>query len=292
MLKVLRTLILVANVAVILALLTIHFIIKDSGFKRSLLFYSLPLPIIIGIVLFLSLFIGKKIRKYNLILAGVLMLVWLGRSFRVHLFADVTSPSLEIVFWNASRDNGFEAAFSENGNLPDVLVLAESESNNLEALERKYPDFFFYRIKRDLYIFSKTPIEIISENTSNYNSNVIKFNAEGINFFIVDAQGSPDVPRRWEMAFVDSQIDRNRKTIILGDFNLPYESVLFKKIKENFNHAFTKKGTGFRETWFYNLPLLSLDHIWISKDLEILKANKINTLKSDHSMIKAYIKMK
>lgn len=291
MLKVLRTLILLVNVAIILALLTIHFIIKDSGFKRSLLFYTLPLPIIIAIVLFLSLFIGKKMRKYNLILAGFLMLIWLGRSFRLHFFAEVTSPNLEIVFWNASRDNGFEEAFSENGNLPDILVLAESISNDLKVLKNKYPNFYFYRIKRDLYIFSKTPVKIIKEETSRYNSNVIKFNTQRVDFFAIDAQGSPDVPRRWEMEFIDSQIDESKKTIVLGDFNLPYESILFKKIKKNFNHAFTKKGLGFRETWFHGLPILSLDHIWVSKDIEVLKAEKINAQKSDHSMIKAYVKI-
>jgi len=99
------------------------------------------------------------------------------------------------------------------------------------------------------------------------------------------------VPRRWEMEFIDYQIDASEKTIVLGDFNLPYESVFFKTIRKNFNHAFTKKGIGFRETWFYNLPLFSIDHIWVSKDIEILKAEKVNTQKSDHSMIKTYVKV-
>ncbi|MBU3820496.1 endonuclease/exonuclease/phosphatase family protein [Flavobacteriaceae bacterium XHP0103] len=291
MLKVLKALILIVNVGVIIALLTIHFIIKDSGFRQSLLFYTLPLPIIIAIVLFLSLFVGKRIRKYNLILAGVLMLVWLVRSFRLHFFADVTSPNLEIVFWNASRDQGFEEAFNENGNLPDVMVLVESKVNDLNALTAKYPNFFFYRIKKEVYISSKTPIKILKKETSKHKSAVIKFNTKGIDFFVVDAQGSFGVPRRVEMAFIDSQIDVSKKTIVLGDFNLPYESVLFKKIKKNFNHAFTKKGLGFRETWFYGWPLLSIDHIWVSKDVEILKAEKLNTQESDHSMIKTYLKI-
>ena len=62
------------------------------------------------------------------------------------------------------------------------------------------------------------------------------------------------------------------------------------KIKSTFNHAFNEKGNGFRETWFWNLPLLSLDHIWVSKDLKILKTQKINTFKSDHCMLKTYVR--
>ena len=69
-----------------------------------------------------------------------------------------------------------------------------------------------------------------------------------------------------------------------------YESVLFKDIKSNFYDVLTKKGNGFRETWFWNLPLLSLDHIWASKDISIYRAQKIKTNKSDHTMIKAYVK--
>ncbi|AUS05368.1 hypothetical protein C1A40_07700 [Tamlana carrageenivorans] len=78
--------------------------------------------------------------------------------------------------------------------------------------------------------------------------------------------------------------------MVLGDFNLPYESLYFKEIKRHFNHWFSSKGNGFRETWSWGLPLLSLDHIWVSKDLEILDSKKLNSLESDHEMIKTVIK--
>lgn len=81
--------------------------------------------------------------------------------------------------------------------------------------------------------------------------------------------------------------------IIFSCNKKPDETILMqqqKAVKQNFNQAFNEKGNGFRETWFYNLPLLSLDHIWVSKDLKVLKTKKINTFKSDHNMIKTYIK--
>ena len=87
-----------------------------------------------------------------------------------------------------------------------------------------------------------------------------------------------------------SEIKTHEKNIILGDFNTPFESLFFENFKKNYQHAFAEKGNGFRETWFWNLPLLSLDHIWVSRDLEILKTEKIATWKSDHSMLKMYLK--
>ena len=288
MIKILKILYWIVNVVIIVALLAIHFVLKERSYADSINFYARPLPLIIVVVLLLSIFLSK--RKYNLILAGILLIIWLGRSFKIHIPETIKSTDLEVVFWNAARANDLEAAFKENNGIPDVMVLVESKKNDLDKLQLKYPNYFFYRLENELYIFSKTKIEIASKNTSNYNSTVINLKTKGINFYAVDVTGSFDVPRSWELDFVTKTIKTNPKTIVLGDFNVPFESKYLNEIKSNFNHAFNKKGNGFRETWFWNIPLLSLDHIWVSKDLKILKTQKINTFKSDHSMLKTYIR--
>ncbi|MEN3323645.1 endonuclease/exonuclease/phosphatase family protein [Mariniflexile soesokkakense] len=288
MIKIFKILYWIINAVIITALLAVHFVLKERSFSDSLNYYAHPLPLIILVVLILSIFIKK--RKYHLILAGVLLIIWLGRSFKIHIPESINDSDLEVVFWNASRDNGFEEGFNLNKGIPDILVLVESKRINMELFHRTYPKYFFYKLKREIYIFSKTEIEIESDNTSNYNSTVVNFKTNGINFYAVDVTGSPDVPRTWELDFVNQLIKTKEKTIVLGDFNVPYESKNLKEIKENFNHAFNKKGNGFRETWFWNIPLLSLDHIWVSKDLKILKTQKLNTFKSDHCMLKTYIK--
>ena len=288
MIKFLKILYSIANVIIISALLYVHFVLKERSYIDALYYYVLPLPIIIGIILFLSIFLSK--RRYNLILAGILLVVWLGRSFKINIPETVKNSDLEVVFWNASRDNGFEEAFIVNKDVPDVLVLVESKPNSIKYFQVKYPDYFFFKSSREIYIFSKTRIQIENETSSQYNTTVINFITHGINFYAVDVTGSQDVPRSWELGFVNDLIKKNKNTIVLGDFNVPFESKYLNKLKSNFNHAFNKKGNGFRETWFWNLPLLSLDHIWVAKDLEILKTQKINTFKSDHCMIKTCIK--
>ena len=288
MFKILKILYWVINVVIIAALLVVHFVLKERSYNDSINYYQYPLPVIIVVVLGLSIFLSK--RKFNVILAGILLVLWLGRSFKIHIPEKINGDDLEVVFWNASRDNGFEEAFSENGGIPDVLVLVESKPNNLKRFQLKYPNYYFYKSNRELYVFSKNPIQIESQNTSPYNSTVINFKTRGINFYAVDVTGSIDVPREWELDFVDNELKTKQKTIVLGDFNLPYESKNLKHIKANFNHAFNEKGNGFRETWFWNIPLLSLDHIWVSKDLKILKTQKINTFKSDHTILKTYIR--
>jgi len=290
MLKIIKTLYLLVNSVIIIALLSIHFVLKESSYQNSLLFYTFPLPVIIVIVLGLTIFLGKTFRKYNLLLAGALLLFWLGRSFKIHIPEEINESDIEVVFWNASHKRNLEDAFDISGNIPDVFVLVEHGKYSVDRLQLKYSDYYFYKSINGISVFSKLPIELIDDISSNYGTNIVKFETYNIKFYAVDVSGSMDVPRAWELGFVNSIIKKQTNTIILGDFNVPFESKFLDSIKNNFNHAFNEKGNGFRETWFWNIPLLSLDHIWVSKDLKVLKTKKIGTFKSDHNMLKTFIK--
>ena len=290
MLKIIRTLYLLVNSVIIIALLSIHFVLKESSYQNSLLFYTFPLPVIIAIVLCLTIFLSKTFRKYNLLLAGALLLFWLGRSFKIHIPEEINESDIEVVFWNASHERNLEDAFDISGNIPDVFVLVEHGKYSVDRLQLKYSDYYFYKSINGISIFSKLPIELIDDISSNYGTNIVKFETYNINFYAVDVSGSMDVPREWELTFVNEYVEQKTQTILLGDFNVPFESKFLDSIKNNFNHAFNEKGNGFRETWFWNIPLLSLDHIWVSKDLKVLKTKKIRTFKSDHNMLKTVIK--
>ena len=290
MLKIIKILYLLVNSVIIIALLSIHFVLKESSYQNSLLFYTFPLPVIIAIVLCLTIFLSKTFRKYNLLLAGALLLFWLGRSFKIHIPEEINESDIEVVFWNASHKRNLEDAFDISGNIPDVFVLVEHGKYSVDRLQLKYSDYYFYKSINGISIFSKLPIELIDDISSNYGTNIVKFETYNINFYAVDVSGSMDVPREWELTFVNEYVEQKTQTILLGDFNVPFESKFLDSIKNNFNHAFNEKGNGFRETWFWNIPLLSLDHIWVSKDLKVLKTKKIRTFKSDHNMLKTVIK--
>jgi hypothetical protein len=290
MLKIIKILYLLVNSVIIIALLSIHFVLKESSYQNSLLFYTFPLPVIIAIVLCLTIFLSKTFRKYNLLLAGALLLFWLGRSFKIHIPEEINESDIEVVFWNASHERNLEDAFDISGNIPDVFVLVEHGKYSVDRLQLKYSDYYFYKSINGISVFSKLPIELIDDISSNYGTNIVDFETYNINFYAVDVSGSMDVPREWELTFVNEYVEQKTQTILLGDFNVPFESKFLDSIKNNFNHAFNEKGNGFRETWFWNIPLLSLDHIWVSKNLKVLKTKKIRTFKSDHNMLKTVIK--
>jgi len=266
----------------------IHFSIKDYVLVSAIFFYALPLPVLIFLTLFLSVFTNKLSRKVSIATALFLTFVWVNKSYVSNTINDKVE-GFEIVFWNASRHNNFNEAFKINNSIPDVMVMVESGNIIMRNVKKEYPHYYFYLSKKEIAIFSKTPIKIIKEITSKNNSNLINFETNNLNFYAVDIQGHLGAPRKLEIRFINELINKNKNTIILGDFNTPFESRYFQFFKDNFVNAFDAKGNGFRETWFWNIPLLSLDHIWVSKDLQVLKTEKMNTFKSDHSMLRMFL---
>ncbi len=268
--------------------IVVHFTIKDTFYISSLVFYATPLPLIVLGLLFLLLFVKVSARKYYAILALVLTIIWVKNSYMFEA-GTKNSEGLEIVLWNAYRIQNFEEAFHENGAIPDVAVLIESDIDKFENAKKAFPKYYFYFNDHAIAIFSKTPLKIYSSATKKHVT-MVHFSTNDIDFYAVDVYANMKFFRKPMLKNILSRIKTDDKTIILGDFNAPYESLFFKNYKKNYQHAFTEKGSGFRETWFWNFPLLSLDHIWVSTDLEIEKTEKITTWKSDHSMLKMCLK--
>lgn len=279
------------NIIVILVLLLIHFLLKECNYFFSVLYYTFPLPLIIIAVLGFAVLLRKPFRNYNLVLALVLSIVWVGRSFKINTLEDVKATDIEIVFWNATHKREFRHVFELNKDLPDIVVLVEYHAEELSKTKLQYPDYFFYwHEENEIGIFSKKAIKVKDIVVSDDETALINFSTNNLNFYAIDVAASMHVFRKQQMEFVTKSIKETNNVILLGDFNTPLESRFLSDIKTNFNQALNEKGNGFRETWFWNLPLLSLDHIWVSKDLQIVNAKKISTFKSDHSFVKAIIR--
>ncbi|MFK7749196.1 MAG: endonuclease/exonuclease/phosphatase family protein [Kordia sp.] len=219
----------------------------------------------------------------------LLTVIWGSRSYTYSPDAD-TSNSLEIVLWNAYRVRNFEDAFLVSKSTPDVMVLIECDEYDYQKIKEKYKNYHFELTEKLIGIFSKTPIKIHSKVKTKDHVVVVHFSTKNTHFYAIDVSSDLRHFRKPMLKSIISEVKTEDKTIILGDFNTPFESLFFKNFKKNYQHAFTEKGNGFRETWFWNIPLLSLDHIWVSKDVKILKTEKISTWKSDHSMLKMYLK--
>ncbi|MEM6687533.1 MAG: endonuclease/exonuclease/phosphatase family protein, partial [Bacteroidota bacterium] len=199
----------------------IHLTIKDTFYISSLLFYATPLPLIALGVLFLLFFIKASARRYYVILAVIIALIWYNRSYISSPDA-VTENSFEVVLWNAYRNNSFEAAFVEGNSIPDVLVLIEADKENFQKIQQKYPNYHFRLTEKSVGIFSKTPIKIHTNVKTKHHVVIIHFSTKNTHFYAIDVSADTQFFRKNMLQSALSRIKTEDKTIVLGDFNTPY----------------------------------------------------------------------
>jgi endonuclease/exonuclease/phosphatase (EEP) superfamily protein YafD len=98
--------------------------------------------------------------------------------------------------------------------------------------------------------------------------------------------------------FVNESID-DTPTIIVGDFNMPYESSLYQRNWLGFQNAFNTAGTGYGFTfpctrqyrWPAGMPWIRLDHILTDSSWTIQSCTVGATNGSDHRLIAATLSL-
>lgn len=81
-----------------------------------------------------------------------------------------------------------------------------------------------------------------------------------------------------------------QNTIIAGDFNMPPRGVVYRRIAGQYRNAFSA-GNGFGYTYRSSLPVLRIDHIFLSPDLRPVRCRTIGTRVSDHRPVVAEVEL-
>lgn len=78
--------------------------------------------------------------------------------------------------------------------------------------------------------------------------------------------------------------------LLTGDFNDTPQSFIYSELKGNFNDSFVEKGNGIGTTFAGNIPLLRIDYILGSNQIEFLNHEVVKKTKSDHYPIKVTLR--
>ena len=92
-----------------------------------------------------------------------------------------------------------------------------------------------------------------------------------------------------ESSIISSWIDNKTPLIILGDFNMPVESSIYRENFGQYQNAFNEAGFGFGFTKHIRMLSVRIDHILTDDSFSILEAKIGNDVGSDHSPILATI---
>lgn len=274
--------------------LVLQFTIRDRVDYVAALFYTLPLPVLGALALTLTAW--RKWRPAALALALAIFAIWLSRSWCSDDARPATPGTRDfgVLYWNLDRPKMPDADLIElvKQLQPDVVGCGEPGDDFMShgpAYEEALPGYTCRLMPRGLLLLSRWPMRMRGRGKLDATGAFAHFDVSApqglVRLVLVDVYADPLLPRRRSLEEALSYADGGAHGIIMGDFNTPAESVWFAPYRAQLQNAFQAAGRGFRETWFWGLPILSLDHIWAAKDWRVLDAQKLSRSTSDHAAL-------
>ena len=275
--------------------------IKDSIQAFQAFFYGMP-PGVILVMVAASLFIANKQRRkafvaYNLVLLVISMVLWVRMDIVINKLNTTTGETCKVLLWNLAHPTLKASAYLKPLKQADADIMAfvESGETDDEFWKSHFPDYFVSCPGGEITLLSKYPIKDVRVyecgTRSHYVVSEIGTDEGIIHVVIVDWEGSPFVFRRPFFQDMEAILTPD-PTIILGDFNTPRNSVLFSDMRSSYTEAFEAAGSGLMTTWPAFIPVLSLDHIFVSNHLQPYRTEIERTLYSDHGMVITELKRK
>lgn len=283
--------------------------LKDYHVSWAMFFYAMPKPCLIGLA-FALMVISHRVRWRQVVACTAMVSLtiwWLVNSYspvrhQPRQATTGTGKEVTLLYWNLCRPYGLdrEAVDLVMQHQPHVVAFVEpgKEAGQLTAsYESMLPGYKAAWMPRGILWLSRVPSRYRERGKLEGLGAYARFDVDGLGptFPVVVADVFPGIfhSREQQLQEAFAQSMKRRDAILVGDFNTPLESQFFDEPRKSFVNALDVMGTGFRETWPVGLPLLSIDHVWIGSDWEVLDAQKIWCLSgSDHAAILVRLRRK
>jgi hypothetical protein len=299
---------LLAGWGVLLLGLVLQFAIKDHLFGLRLLYYAMPKPclLVLAVILFVWPKSGRKLRlaagAVSLLLASTWMMSSWGRGPGPSLVRD-ESTEVRILFWNLSHPTGIHQGLVDlvREHQPHIATFVEPGRKDMEERCRVYesllPGYQVSWMPRGILWVSRVESRYRDRGKLEGIGAYARFEVTGLGpafpVVVADVHPHPLHWRKGQLADALSYAQGRPDALLMGDFNTPLESPLFKDYRAEFTNALEVAGQGFKETWPIGFPLLSLDQFWLGSDWEVLEAHKIWKLDhSDHAALLVTLRRK
>lgn len=280
----------------------LHLTIRDRLDYIAVLYYVLPLPVLGGIALVLSLWPGQRGLVRGALFVGGLGLI--GSSWQITIVPRSTSQpagEFRVLFWNLCRPNEASADLIRlvRELQPDVAGCVEPGPNyrrHKAEYENALPGYECHLLSRGLIVLSRWPLRDSQtsalDQAGGVTTAVVQAPHGAVRLVLADVHADPLMPRRKSLEQALAKTENEPLALLMGDFNTPSGSVWFRPYREQLQHAFEVSGNGFRETWFWGLPVLCLDHLWAGRGWRVLETRKYQRWSSDHAALLARLALR
>ncbi|RIK78071.1 hypothetical protein DCC62_08420 [candidate division KSB1 bacterium] len=281
--------------------LIIRFLLKDRIDAFSVVYYCTPLPVlaIFSLLLGMIWLCNKRRRVANacFIFTLACLATWSYKNISLNSRAP-TAGDVKLFFWNAANNRraGEITDYVQNFNA-DIIGFVEAGIGKKKVVtwQNVFPNYEVHVLPGDMALLTKG--KILSTESGSLSKrgrfNLLKVALEGRFFYVllVDIDGDPLRSRApaFEQLAEMIRFYAHENLIVMGDFNTPLDSILFEPFRQYLAHAFESAGMGFSPSWPVPLPVLVIDHIWVSKKLTVVNCNLNWSRFSDHRSVVAHI---
>ena len=276
--------------------LSIDLSVRDARPFWARVFYALPLPLVA--LLFVAaalLWLGNRRRVTAaacLLLALLTALLWTRGAYHTHPCATGAS-GVQVMMWNTARGLGGWPTVARRvaSSGADIIGLVEAGGSGADRREfwsRHFPGYDVHLPGAGLAILTRGRVVehrmLRLPGSSTCSEAWIEIDGRLVRLLLVDAVVRPFTDRRPVLSQVLelASSSPDTPTIVMGDFNTPIDSVWFEPLRTDFVHAFEAAGNGLMATWPVPLPVLALDHVWVSRAMRVRCAEIGWTWTSDH----------
>lgn len=285
--------------------LIIRFTVRDRWIVIAPLFYGSPPLVTVATLALSSILLSLRRNKQLAGIAFVLMamgiFVWIESDYVYAAQPDLIEKDLQIVFWNVgspskNKEICIPTLKQANGQIIALAELGKATEEKRQFWKSHFPDYHVCLPGGGLALLSKYPISNSTIHKMKPRTRIAVYDLETsfgmISIVAPDILSNPIISRK---PYIDRTYEitdsQPHPTIVLGDFNTPHSSVLFADFRSTHQHAFEKAGSGLITTWPSLLPMLALDHIWLSEHFIPLQTRLRRTFHSDHALVMADVKL-
>ena len=284
--------------------LSLRLTIGDSVPGLSAIFYATPWPVLAALAI-LPAFLWVRRRRWQpaggfALVALLCGIAWARTSFRA---GPVPVPgSLRVAYWNVGRpDRERPEVLAKMSEIrADVFGLGETRRGNGPvdpSWTTGQPGKHVLPLRRHMMLSSPMPATQLHDGFLNdrgqYALTQTELRGKAVFILMVDFDAVVTISRKPAFDRMAEIIDSlgDAPLIVMGDFNTPSESVYFTPLRHRLKSAFATAGRGYSHTWPMPLPVLDLDHIWVSHHFRVVSSEHPVSFLSDHLPIVADLEL-
>lgn len=204
---------------------------------------------------------------------------------------EAAEGSFDVTLWNAGRNlaempGEWGELFSGNVELAVIIESGSFSDGEWKRFVARNPDVEWTRYQGGITVGvrGKTISTMEHGDGSRFRCRKVEVEIGGKRYGVVavDIPSQPWLNRERYLRKIMKAAEDER-SLILGDFNTPPDAHGFDAWGKTHRLANGYAGRGFMETWAHGVPLLTLDQLWLSRDLACADLRKYPGFTSDHS---------